>query len=75
MDPYNLTDKQFDIAARAFFFPVILRTRGQSITAASLARNGWGVVEPGASGEKIFRLSAEGDAALKLDQELCGVAK
>ena len=75
MDPYTLTDKQFALAVKAYSFPVILETRGQSITAASLARNGWGVVEPGASGEKIFRLSAEGDAALKLDQELCGVAK
>ena len=74
MDPYNLTDKQFDIAARAFFFPVILRTRGQSITAASLVRNGWGEVEPGASGEKIFRLGAEGHAVFELDQKLCGGA-
>lgn len=74
MDPYTLTDKQFALAVKAYSFPAILETRGQAITAASLVRNGWGEVEPGASGEKIFRLGAEGHAALKLDQELCGEA-
>lgn len=56
----NLSDKQFDIAVRSMDFPVILKSRGECITAASLARNGWGAVEAGASGEKIFRISQEG---------------
>ena len=50
MDALSLTDKQFDMVVKAINFPVILKTRGQSITAASLARHGWGQVEPGASG-------------------------
>ncbi|MEY4055643.1 MAG: hypothetical protein RL519_978 [Pseudomonadota bacterium] len=55
-----LTDHQWAMCASARQFPVILATRGQSITAASLARNGWGTVEDGASGERIFRLNQAG---------------
>lgn len=69
MDALTLTDKQFDMVVKAINFPVILKTRGQSITAASLARHGWGQVEPGASGEKIFRLSPDGEAELRREQQ------
>jgi len=56
----DLTDKQFLLSEKAQRFPVILRTRGEANTAASLARKGWGEVEDGASGERIFRMSQAG---------------
>lgn len=69
LDSDTLTDLQWDMGASARRFPVILKTKGQAITAASLARNGWGTVEDGASGERIFRISQAGaDAFAWLDE-------
>jgi hypothetical protein len=59
----QLTDKQFDLVCRARPYPVILKTRGEAITAASLERRGWGTVENGASSERIFRINQAGDDA------------
>lgn len=60
----DLTDKQFDLAAKARSHPFILTTGGEKRTAASLEKNGWGTVEDGASGERIFRLNQDGEDAL-----------
>lgn len=68
LDTMDLTDKQWMLGADARRYPVILETRGRAITAASMARKGWGAVEDGASGQRIFRLSQEGcDAFAWLD--------
>ena len=64
-DLINLTDKQFALAVRAFSHPVILICRGECITAASLARHGYGTVEDGASGERIFRLNQAGEDQMR----------
>lgn len=69
IDTYGLSDKQLALALRALPFPTILRTRGEAITAASLARNGWGDVEDGASGERIFRLNQAGTDAINWARE------
>ena len=66
----DLTDKQFALAVRAFSHPVILICRGECITAASLARHGYGTVEDGASGERIFRLNPEASDMVADEQEL-----
>ncbi len=66
LDSERLTDHQWDMCAKARKFPVILTTRGMAITAASLARNGWGDVEDGASGERIFRMNQAGCDAMAL---------
>jgi len=60
LDSETLTDHQWAMCAEARRFPVILTTRGKAITAASLARKGWGDVEDGASGERIFRMNQAG---------------
>lgn len=60
----DLTDKQFDLATKARAYPRILATGGEKRTAASLEKNGWGTVEDGASGERIFRLNQDGEDAL-----------
>lgn len=60
LDVEDLTNKQFLLSEKAQRFPVILRTHGEANTAASLARKGWGEVEDGASGERIFRMSQAG---------------
>lgn len=60
----NLTDKQFSLATKARAYPQILATGGEKRTAASLEKNGWGTVEDGASGERIFRLNQDGEDAL-----------
>lgn len=56
----DLTEKQFMLCLKARRFPFILETRGEAITAASLQRRGFGTVEDGASGQRIFRLSQDG---------------
>lgn len=45
-------------------YPMILRTAAMKATAVRLERKGWGTVEDGASGERIFRLSQAGHEAL-----------
>ncbi len=63
----DLTDKQFLIAGKAAEqgYPVILDgTAAQSRVANNLEASGWGTVEDGASGQRIFRLSQDGEFAL-----------
>lgn len=68
LDSESLTDKQWLLCSNAQRFPRILTTRGMAITAASLVRKGFGTVENGASGQRIFRLSQAGcDAFAWLD--------
>lgn len=64
LDSYDLTDRQFSLCMLAQRFPVILATGGMKTTAASLARKGWGNVEDGASGERIFRMNQAGCDAM-----------
>ena len=64
---YSLTDKQMLMAMNAYNYPVILKTRGQSVTAASLARHGYGDVEAGASGQSIFRLNQAGSDQVQFE--------
>ena len=64
LDDLDLTDKQALLAHRARHHPVILKTRGEKITARSLEKRMWGDVEAGASGETIFRLNQYGEDAL-----------
>lgn len=64
LDDIDLTDNQCLLAHRARVHPVILKTRGSRVTARSLAKRGWGTVEDGASGERIFRLNQDGEHAL-----------
>ena len=66
----DLTDKQMGIALVARAYPVILKTGGEVRTATSLERRGWGTVEDGASGERIFRLNQDGEDALSWIDEL-----
>ncbi len=69
LDSEDLTDFQWGMCAEARRFPVILKTRGNAVTAASLASKGWGMVEDGASGERIFRMNQAGcDAMAWLDE-------
>ena len=65
LDSFELTDAQFLLCSEAQRFPVILRNAGQKITAAALSRKGWGTVEDGASGERIFRLNQAGCDAME----------
>lgn len=64
----DLTSKQWLLACDARRFPVIV-SGGRLTTARSLERNGWGLVENGASGEVLFRMSQAGcDAFAWLDE-------
>lgn len=63
LNSVNLTDKQFALACDARAFPVIV-SGGRLNTARCLASRLWGDVEPGASGETIFRLNQAGCDAL-----------
>jgi hypothetical protein len=67
LDTLDLTDKQFDMALAACPHPIIIKTPGAGRTAAALARKGWGEVEPGASGERIFRISQAGCDSIQSD--------
>lgn len=60
-----LTDWQRDIVNAARRCPVILYSRDGTRVANKLERLGWGTVEDGASGERIFRLNQAGENALK----------
>lgn len=65
LDCETLTDRQFWLAGFCAIngYPRILRGRGEKRTAANLERLGWGEVEEGASGERIFRLNQAGEDA------------
>ena len=66
-----LTDKQFYIAMRAMAYPYILPDRGSRITGASLERHGYGNVEDGAGGGRIFRLNEDGLFAMNEHRASC----
>ncbi len=74
LDPDDLTDFQWGMCAQARHYPVILKTRGNTTTAVSLARKGWGNVEDGASGERIFRMNQAGCDAMAWLDDLGDVA-
>lgn len=59
----DLTDRQVAMIHNAYAYPVILSGQGMARTANSLVRHGYGSVEDGASGEKIFRLNQAGENA------------
>jgi len=64
LDDATLTNKQWALAFNATLCPVILDSRGQSLIARALVKRGWGDIEPGGSGERIFRLNQAGCDAL-----------
>ena len=59
----DMTNKQIAMIHNAYAYPVILAGQAQPKTAWSLVRHGYGDVENGASGEKIFRLNQAGENA------------
>lgn len=73
-DTQDLTDPQFVLVMEAFPFPAILKVGGMKAVATSLAKKGWGSVEDGASGERIFRLSEAGSNAVAEFKHLVGSA-
>lgn len=68
-DTLDLTDNQVAMIHKAYAQPVILSGRRMARTANSLARHGYGSVEDGASGEKIFRLNQAGENAWRDESE------
>lgn len=60
LDDDTLTAKQWSLAFSATLYPVILGSRSQSIIARALEKKGWGEIENGGSGEKIFRINQAG---------------
>lgn len=64
LDAEELNGTQLKMVLRDFPYPTILRTGGEKVTAAALEKRGWGAVEDGASGERIFRLNQEGEDAV-----------
>ena len=68
-DILKLPDNQVAMIHMAYAHPVILKGQGMARTANSLARHGYGSVEGGASGEKIFRLNQAGENAWR---DYCG---
>lgn len=65
LDIGDLTDWQFSLACRAFACPTILRNQTDKYVGQCLTKKGWGAVEPGASGEMIFRLNQAGCDAVQ----------
>lgn len=63
LDTYDLTDLQAALVIRAYPYPTILQSRVEKACATYLERKGWGGVENGASGERIFRLNQDGETA------------
>jgi hypothetical protein len=66
LDTLDLTDIQLRLVIGSVRYPAIITGR-QMRTAYALERRGWGTVEAGGSGEKIFRLNQSGADALYLD--------
>jgi hypothetical protein len=62
LDTADLTDMQFLLVGASASHPTILTSR-QMRTAYALERKGWGTVEKGGDGEKIFRLNQAGSSA------------
>jgi hypothetical protein len=62
LDTLDLTDMQFLLVGASASHPTILTSR-QIRTAYALERKGWGTVENGGAGEKIFRLNQAGSSA------------
>lgn len=60
----SLTALESVLARESGPFPKILANAVQKRTAANLENKGWGTVEDGASGERIFRLNQAGENAL-----------
>ena len=71
LDTLDLTDMQLRLVIGSVRYPSII-SGSQMRTAYALERNGWGTVEAGGGGEKIFRLNQAGADALYLDSELIG---
>ena len=71
-DILDLTDRQVAMIHNAYSHPVILHGQGMARTANSLARHGYGSVEGGGSGEKIFRLNQAGENAWRESMESFG---
>lgn len=65
--PMRLSYRQYMMARSALRHPVILHGRGNKHVGAALARQGYGTVEDGASGERIFRLSQAAEDAFNAD--------
>lgn len=67
LDTESLTDRQFWLAGWCAVkgYPRILKDRSETRVAMNLERLGWGAVEEGASGERIFRLSQAGEDAFE----------
>ena len=63
LDRETLTDPQWLLAHEASYYPVILKDRSMSVTARSLEKQGWGAIEPGGDGERIFRMNQAGCTA------------
>lgn len=65
LDAESLTDRQFWLAGWCAVkgYPRVLAGTGEKRVAANLARLGWGTVENGGSGERIFRLNQAGEDA------------
>ena len=62
LDTLDLTDMQFLLVGASASHPTILTSK-QMLTAYTLERKGWGAVENGGGGEKIFRLNQAGSSA------------
>lgn len=60
----DLTFRQIALANEAIRFPVIVSGKRKA-DATRMERKGWGWVEHGAPGERIFRLSTAGLEALR----------
>lgn len=63
LDLRDLTDREYVIGFEAYVRPVILRNPQMKRAASGLAKKGFGAVEDGASGERIFRLNQAGEDA------------
>ena len=75
LDTESLTDKQFWLAGWCAVkgHPRILVGSAEDRVAANLEKLGWGTVEDGASVERIFRLSQDGEDAFAWLGELRGI--
>ena len=75
LDTESLTDKQFWLAGWCAVkgHPRILVGSAEARVAANLEKLGWGTVEDGASVERIFRLSQDGEDAFAWLGELRGI--
>ena len=68
LDTIDLTGMQILLVGASVSHPTILTSR-QMRTAYALERKGWGTVEKGGDGEKIFRLNQAGSSAYCEERE------